>query len=93
MDFCVGTTYREGMLNLIADCKHEGSNDDGNDEFLSSSLECDYCVCCNPDNYQCSDTQDNSWSTYFLESYPRNNLSLPPKSFRNNVCSKKSEVD
>jgi hypothetical protein len=89
--FCVGTTNREGLLNLVADCEQEGSNDDGNDEILSSSIECDCCVCCNPDNYQCYDTQGNSSNTYFLESYPRNNLSLPPKSFQKQCLSKKSQ--
>jgi len=89
--FCVGTTYREGMLFLGADCEPEGSNDDGNDEFLSSSIECDCCVCCNPDNYQCSDTQGNLFNSYYLENYPRNNLSLPPKSFQKQCLSKKSQ--
>jgi hypothetical protein len=89
--FCAGSTHMEGMLSLVADCEQEGSNDDdGNGELPSSFIECDCCICCNPDNFTCSDTQGNSWNSYYLESYPRYSNSLP-KSFQKQCLSKKSQ--
>jgi len=65
--FCNGTSLRGDLVHVSADCLVEGND-----------FDCDCCVCCDPNNFECYDLHTGStWSTI--------NFGVIPESF-NKPC-------
>ena len=57
------SSYREGLVAVAADCATPLPSD-GSDAF---AVECDCCICCDHNDYQCNDPHSgNSWKSYLL---------------------------
>jgi len=54
-DFCNHSDYKEGVIAVAGDCD-------------SNTVECECCICCNYDNFECHDRQTgDSWHSYSLD--------------------------
>eukprot|EP00536_Pseudo-nitzschia_multiseries_P014754 jgi/Psemu1/291630/fgenesh1_pg.765_\ len=70
-EFCSHNDYKEGVIAVAGDCN-------------SSTVECECCICCNHDNFQCHDRQTgNSWNSYSLDIFNKAGL---VKSFDKKPC-------
>jgi len=80
-EFCDGSGGRiAGVIALAADCPAEEFLDDNNGNLTlaeTAPYDCDCCICCYPEQYQCQDlVSGGSWTSYFLndfspEGYPQ----------------------
>ena len=86
--FCEGSEYKEGTVAIGVDCGCPGSGGE-------SLIECDCCLCCNQDKFECCDKNGNSWNSYnlgelssngFIKSFDKACLSEKSKRFIHDEC-------
>eukprot|EP00534_Pseudo-nitzschia_fraudulenta_P011818 CAMPEP_0201216950 /NCGR_PEP_ID=MMETSP0851-20130426/189804_1 /ASSEMBLY_ACC=CAM_ASM_000631 /TAXON_ID=183588 /ORGANISM="Pseudo-nitzschia fraudulenta, Strain WWA7" /LENGTH=598 /DNA_ID=CAMNT_0047506577 /DNA_START=123 /DNA_END=1919 /DNA_ORIENTATION=- len=73
---------RDGLVAVSADCG-SGTND--------TKIECDCCVCCDPESYGCTDLPTgNSWPSHYLQGFSKAGY---PKSFDESRCLTSSQKE
>ena len=82
-NYCDGNGGRiEGVVALAADCPpEEFDNIDDSNNATSTTLaapwDCDCCICCYPDQYECQDLlSGGSWTSYYLSELTENGYPL-----------------
>jgi len=66
--FCNGTQLKEGRNFVSANCDDSTfcPTYEFNDKYnYNPKVECDCCICCNPDTFKCCTPKGDMWDTYY----------------------------
>jgi hypothetical protein len=89
-EFCNEAQYKEQYFFLTANCDNNVCNTVlvGGKDYYEPNVECECCVCCNPDTFECCSPLGDTWSSYY-KGVVLSSTDIP-KSFDRPCLSKKS---
>jgi hypothetical protein len=81
--FCNGTDLVDGFITLAGDCGCPMDVEGSDDLSGAFNVDCDCCLCSDPQTFDLCDLQQNSWKSHLLDEFTPNGY---PKSFDRATC-------